>query len=211
MLTAISERILGYCDTHTTPDSPQCAALAKETHRSSAHSRMLIGQTAGTFLSVIARATGARRVLEIGTFTGYSALKLAEGLPDDGEVVTCDIDTETTGIARRYWAASPHGGKISLHLGRALDTLPGIPGPFDIVFIDADKENYINYWEACLPKLRSGGLVIVDNVLWSGRVLDPKEKDDAAIAAFNDHAVRDRRVVAAMLTVRDGMTVACKL
>jgi caffeoyl-CoA O-methyltransferase len=210
MLTAISEKILGYCDTHTTPDSPECAALAKETHLSSTRSRMLIGHTAGTFLTVIARAAGARRALEIGTFTGYSALKLAEGLPEDGEVVTCDIDNETTAIARRHWAASPHGGKISLHLGRAVDTLPGIPGPFDIVFIDADKENCINYWEACLPKLRSGGLVIVDNVLWSGRVLDPKERDDAAIAAFNDHAVRDPRVVVAMLTVRDGMTVACK-
>lgn len=210
MLTAISERILHYCDSHTTPDSPECAALAEETRRVSTKSRMLVGQTAGTFLTVIARASGARRALEIGAFTGYSALKLAEGLPDDGEVVTCDIDEETTAVARRYWAASPHGPKISLRLGRAVDTLPEIPGPFDIVFIDADKENYINYWEACLPKLRSGGLVIVDNVLWSGRVLDPREKDDAAIAAFNDHAVRDPRVIVAMLTVRDGITVACK-
>jgi len=210
MLTAISDRVLGYCDAHTTPDSPVCAAIAEDTRRRSARSRMLIGQTAGTFLTIAARAARARRVLEIGTFTGYSALKLAEGLPADGTVVTCDIDAETTAMARRHWAASPHGAKISLRLGPALETLPDIPGPFDIVFIDADKENYIRYWEACLPKVRSGGLIIVDNVLWSGRVLDPKEKDDAAIAAFNDHAARDPRVDVAMLTVRDGITVACK-
>jgi caffeoyl-CoA O-methyltransferase len=210
MLTSISENILRYCDAHTTPDSEACTALADETRRVSERSRMLVGPTEGTFLTVIALATGARRVLEIGTFTGYSALKLAEGLPDGGEVVTCDVDPETSEIARRHWAASPHGSKISLRLGRAADTLPDIPGPFDIVFIDADKRNYIAYWEACLPKLRRGGLVIADNVLWSGRVLDPREDDDAAIAAFNDHAVRDPRVVVAMLTVRDGITVACK-
>jgi caffeoyl-CoA O-methyltransferase len=202
--------ILRYCDAHTTPDSPHCAAIAEETRRVSEKSGMLIGPTAGTFLTVLARAIGARRALEIGTFTGYSALKLAEGLPDDGEVVTCDIDEKTTAVARRHWSASPHGRKISLRLGPASETLREIPGSFDIVFIDADKERCIEYWETCVPRLRSGGLVVVDNVLWSGRVLDPKEKDAVAIAAFNDHAVRDPRVVAAMLTVRDGITVACK-
>jgi len=171
---------------------------------------MLIGEVAGTFLSLVARSTGARRVLEIGTFTGYSALKLAEGLPAEGEVITCDIDPETTAIARRHWARSPHGRKISLRLGPALETIPSLAGPFDIVFIDADKENYVNYWETCIPKVRSGGLVLADNVLWSGRVLEPQDKDDVALADFNRHVVRDPRVDVVMLTVRDGITIACK-
>jgi len=210
MLTVISDEILRYCDAYTSADSPECAALADETRRATTKSRMLTGKVEGTFLTLIARSTGARRVLEIGTFTGYSALKLAEGLPAEGKVITCDIDPETTAIARRFWATSPHGGKISLRLGPALETIASLAGPFDIVFIDADKENYVNYWEACLPKVRSGGLVLADNVLWSGRALHPKEKDDVAIAAFNSHAVRDPRVDVVMLTVRDGITIACK-
>jgi caffeoyl-CoA O-methyltransferase len=210
MLNVISEKILDYCDTHTTPDSSVLSALAEETRRTSKRSGMLIGRTAGTFLTLVARSTGARRVLEIGTFTGYSALKFAEGLPVQGEVITCDINPDTTALARRYWAKSPHGSKISLRLGPALETIKTLSGPFDIVFIDADKGNCINYWEACLPMVRSGGVVLVDNVLWSGRVLDPVEKDDAAIVAFNDHAARDPRVDVVMLTVRDGIMMACK-
>jgi caffeoyl-CoA O-methyltransferase len=135
---------------------------------------------------------------------------LAEGLPADGEVIICDIDPETTAIARRFWGRSPHGAKIVLRLGPALETIASLAGPFDIVFIDADKENCINYWEACLPKLRSGGLLLADNVLWSGRVLEPREKDNAALAAFNRHVVRDPRVDVVMLTVRDGITMACR-
>jgi len=210
MTVDISEKILRYCDAHTSGDSPECAALADETRRVTSKSRMLIGEVAGTFLSLVARSTAARRVLEIGTFTGYSALKLAEGLPPEGEVITCDIDPESTAIARSHWARSPHGRKISLRLGPALETIASLAGPFDIVFIDADKENYVNYWEACVPKVRSGGLVLADNVLWSGRVLDPQDKDDVAIADFNRHVVRDPRVDVAMLTVRDGITIACK-
>jgi caffeoyl-CoA O-methyltransferase len=171
---------------------------------------MLVGPVQGMFLTLIARSTGARNVLEIGTFTGYSALRLAEGLPDDGEVITCDIDPDTTEIARRHWAQSPHGRKIKLVLAPALDTIESFPGPFDLVFIDADKGNYINYWEACIPKVRSGGLILADNVLWSGRVLDPKEEDDHALVAFNKHVVNDTRADVVMLTVRDGITLACK-
>lgn len=210
MLEEITQEILRYCEHHTSPDSPVCDALTQETHAKTTESRMLVGRVEGTFLTLLARSTGARRVLEIGTFTGYSALKLAEGLPPDGEVITCDIDTATSEIARRFWAKSPHGGKITLRLGPALETISGLPGPFDIVFIDADKENCINYWEACVPKVRTGGLILVDNVLWSGRVLDPKEKDGAAVAAFNTHAARDTRVDLVVLTVRDGVTMACK-
>jgi caffeoyl-CoA O-methyltransferase len=210
MSIAISEDILRYCERHSSPDSSVCRALAKETRVRTRRSSMLTGQVEGAFLSLLARSTGARRVLEIGCFTGYSALKIAEGLPPDGRVITCDIDPKTTLIARRFWTKSPHGKKITLKLGPALETIESLEGPFDLVFIDADKENYINYWEACVPKVPGGGLILVDNVLWSGSVLDPKEKDDHAIVAFNRHAARDARVDLVMLTVRDGVTMACK-
>jgi caffeoyl-CoA O-methyltransferase len=210
MIETITTEIRQYCENHTSPDSPVCDALAEETRTKSTRSGMLAGRVQGTFLTLLARSTAAKRVLEIGTFTGYSALKFAEGLPTGGEVITCDINSETTAIARRFWAKSPHGGKIRLELGPALETIERLRGPFDIVFIDADKTNYIKYWEACLPKVRQGGLILVDNVLWSGRVLAPKEKDDIAVDAFNAHAARDDRVDLVILTVRDGVTMACK-
>ena len=203
------EEILRYCDAHTTPDSDACRAISEETHATRDSARMLVGPVQGMFLTLLARAIGAKRVLEIGTFTGYSALKLAEGLPADGEVVTCDVDPDSTAIAKKHWKTSPHGGKIRLELGPALDTIASLPGTFDLVFIDADKENYIEYWEACLPKVKPGGLIVADNVLWSGRVLDPKEKSDHALVAFNRHAAADPRVDVVMLTVRDGLSIAC--
>jgi caffeoyl-CoA O-methyltransferase len=210
MIDALTPEILEYCENHTSPDSAACRALAAETRETTTASGMLVGRVQGTFLTLLARCTGAKRALEIGTFTGYSALKLAEGLPPDGEVITCDIDAETSKIARRFWAESPHGAKITQVLGPALDTLRNLPGPFDIVFIDADKANCIDYWEACVPKVRPGGLILVDNVLWRGRVLDPEDKDGVTMAAFNAHAAGDDRVDLVILTVRDGVTVACK-
>jgi caffeoyl-CoA O-methyltransferase len=120
------------------------------------------------------------------------------------------VDTETTRIARKFWGRSPHGRKIKLLLGPALNTVRMLKGPFDLIFIDADKENYLHYWNLCVPKLRRGGLMVVDNVLWSGRVLAPKDVTDRAIAAFNKRIVRDRRMETVMLTVRDGITLAWK-
>lgn len=165
----------------------------------------------GLLLRTLVQVSGARRVLELGTFTGYSALSMATGLPDDGQLITCDVDPEATSMAKRYWARSPHGSKIELRLGPALETLASLDGPFDMVFIDADKESYINYWEACLPKVRPGGIIAVDNVLWYGKVLDPSELSDFAIVAFNEHVLKDERVESVMLTVRDGVTLARKL
>ncbi len=210
MLEITPEKVLHYCDAHTTPDSPACRAIALETRAKTDAARMLVGPAEGMLLTLLARAAGARKVLEIGTFTGYSALKLAEGLPDDGEIFTCDVNPETTAIARKHWRTSPHGKKIKLKLGPALETIETISGPFDLVFIDADKGNYVNYWEACVPKVRPGGLLLADNVLWSGRVFDPREPDDHALAAFNSHVAADSRVDVVMLAVRDGVTLACK-
>jgi caffeoyl-CoA O-methyltransferase len=199
-----------YAAAHSTDESPLLRELARETRAKTKLPQMLVGHLEGAFLRSLVRISRAKRVLEIGTFTGYSALAMAEGLGPAGRLITCDIDSGSTAIARKFWARSPHGKKIQLKLGLALDTLKQLKGPFDLVFIDADKENYQNYWEACLPLVRSGGLLVADNVLWSGRVLKPKDYTDRAIARFNNFIRRDPRVQTVMLTVRDGLTLALK-
>jgi len=170
---------------------------------------MMVGVLEGRFLEFLVFMTGARRVLEIGTFTGYSALSMAAALPPDGRVVTCDIDPVTNAIARRHVLSSPFADRIDLRLGPALDTIAALDGPFDLVFVDADKESYLAYYEAVLPKLADRGVIVVDNVLWSGRVLDPSDQtaDTRAIRAFNEAVVADPRVVCVMTTVRDGVTL----
>ena len=207
----ISDEIEAYADARSTPESALCRELAEETRAKATNPQMMIGNTEGLFLRALVRATGARRVLEIGTFTGYSALAMAGGLPEDGKLITCDIDPESTAIARAFWARSPYGARIELRLGPALDTIGGLDGPFDLAFIDADKGGYIDYWEAIVPIVRKGGVIVADNVLWSGRVLDPQEPDDKALAAFNKHVAADERVEQVMLPVRDGITVATVL
>jgi caffeoyl-CoA O-methyltransferase len=149
-------------------------------------------------------------VLEIGTFTGYSALSMAAALPDDGRIDTCDVEPKHVEVARRYIARSPHGRKITIHLGPALDSIAQLEGQFDLVFIDADKENYDNYFEAVLPRLSERGLIAIDNTLWSGRVLDPQDDSTRAIAALNDKLAADERVVCVQLSVRDGVTLVRK-
>jgi caffeoyl-CoA O-methyltransferase len=155
--------------------------------------------------------SSSRRVLEIGMFTGFSAQMMAAALPDDGHVVTCDIEPRHIEIARRFFARSPHGHKIDVREGPALETMRTLkPASFDLIFIDADKRNYVNYYEASLPLLTDSGTIAVDNVLWSGTVLDPKEPDDHAIVAFNEHVRNDPRVTCVMLTVRDGVMLIRK-
>jgi len=196
-----------YCLAHTTPADPLLEELATYTHQHVKMPQMLTGPVEGTFLRMLVQVTGARRVLEIGTFTGYSALSMVPALPDDGQLITCEIDPEHARIAQSFFDRSPHGKRISLRLAPALDTINRLPAedPFDFVFIDADKENYQNYYEAVLPRLRPGGLIAADNTLWSGRVLDPKEKSDHAIVAFNQHVASDPRVENVLLSVRDGI------
>ncbi len=210
MRRIVPEKIELYCRENTTPESQLLRELVDETYARTAFPEMQVGHIEGAFLKMLVRLIGAKRVLELGTFTGYSALVMAQALPEDGKLITCDIDPEVTQIAERYWIRSPHGKKIELRLGRALRTLGTIEGPFDMVFIDADKENYINYWELCMPKTRSGGVLVADNVLWSGRVIDPEDETDRAIAEFNRHVHDDKRVEAVMLPVRDGITLAWK-
>ncbi len=212
MKAIIPRKIEEYCLRHTTARDKLLRELEKYTNRHCADAQMLIGPHEGALLAMLVRLTGARRVLEIGTFTGYSALCMAEALPKNGQLITCEIKPQHAEIARSFFDRSPHGRKIKLQLGPALETLAGLPvsASFDFVFLDADKENYVNYYEVVLPRLRPGGLIVADNVLWSGRVLAPKKKTDHAVVAFNKHVHHDERVECVMLPVRDGVSLIRK-
>lgn len=212
MKAIIPKKIEEYCLHHTSPRGTLLQKLEKYTRRYCEDSQMLIGPHEGVLLAMLVRLSGARRVLEIGTFTGYSALCMAEALPQNGRLVTCEIKPEHADIARSFFDRSRHGRKIKIHLGPALKTLADLPraARFDFVFLDADKENYVNYYEAVLPRLRPGGLIVADNVLWSGRVLAPKKKTDRAVVAFNKHVRHDPRVECVMLPIRDGVSLIRK-
>jgi caffeoyl-CoA O-methyltransferase len=210
MFRFIDEAVESFAYDHTTPEGDLFIRLRDETYSSMRSPQMQVGRIEGRFLKMLVRLTGAERILEIGMFTGYSALMMAEGLPDDGNIITCDVDPKAEAIARRYFSESPHGHKIEIRMGPALETIKGLKSPLDMVFIDADKGNYTNYYEAVLPLLRVGGLVVADNVLWSGAVLDPQDEDSHAIVAFDKHVQNDPRVENVCLTVRDGMMLAWK-
>jgi caffeoyl-CoA O-methyltransferase len=183
------------------------AQVAETTRSSTSAPQMMVGPMEGRFLNFLVTAVGARRVLEIGTFTGYSALWMAAALPEDGRLITCEADVHHAELARRHFEASPYGDRIELRHGRALDTLRILEGPFDFVFVDADKTSYEAYFEAVLPMLAPHGLLAVDNVLWRGTVLAPADDDGRALAAFNEKVAGDARVECVMLTVRDGITL----
>jgi caffeoyl-CoA O-methyltransferase len=206
----VPDAIDAYAEQHSDEVEPLFDELRAETFASMESPQMQVGRLEGRFLHLLVKMTSARRVLEIGMFTGYSALMMASALPDDGELVTCDIDPAAEAIARRYFDRHPHGKKITIRMGPALDTLASLSGPLDLVFIDADKGNYVAYYEAVLPLLRPGGLIVADNTLWSGKVVTPQTEVEQAIARFNDHVARDARVDKVLLTVRDGMTLARK-
>ncbi len=195
---------------HTEPETDLFIRLREETQRTMDQPQMQVDVIEGRFLKTLVRLTGARAILEVGMFTGYSALMMAEGLPEDGSLITCEIDPKAEAIARRYFAESPDKHKITIRMGPALETIKTLTGPLDLVFIDADKPNYSKYYEACLPLVKPGGLIVADNVLWSGKVLNPERADDYAIVAFNDLVQNDRRVENVCLTVRDGMMLAWK-
>ncbi|MEX0762846.1 MAG: class I SAM-dependent methyltransferase [Dehalococcoidia bacterium] len=205
MLSLVPDAIEEYALAHTTHPGDLFAELASETQEKMNAPQMMSGPTVGWFLAAMISASGARRVLEVGTFTGYSGLMMASALPDDGQLITCDVDRKATALAQEYWDRSPHGRKIELKLGPAVETMDALEGPFDLVFIDADKPNYPNYYERALGLLSDRGVVVVDNVLWSGRVVDPKDESDRIMAAFNDMVQADDRVINVMLTVRDGL------
>jgi len=205
------ERVERYALEHTKAPPELLERLERETIASPLNSIMLAGRGPGQFLRLLAKLVDARRILEVGMFTGYSALMMAQALPDDGQIHTCEIDPEAEAIARRYFAESPDGHKIHIHMGPALETLATLDGPFDLAFVDADKENYPNYYEPVFERVRPGGLVVFDNVLWSGRILDPQDEASRAIHALNERVHADSRVDHVMTTIRDGVLVAHKL
>lgn len=209
-MIGVNLQIEKYSKDHSTKEDPLLAELASYTQENIAHAQMQTGHVEGILLRILVKLSGAKKVLEIGTYTGYSALAMAMGMPEDGKLVTLDFDKEVTNVAKKFWDKSPHGKKIELILGDALEIIKNLEDDFDFVFIDADKNNYINYYKAVLPKVRSGGMIVVDNALRNGAVLDPQGPNDKVTAGLNDLISTDNRVEAVMLTVRDGITIVIK-
>jgi predicted O-methyltransferase YrrM len=207
----LPEKIARYIVEHSVRE-PEILRELRAATASVPHSGMQIGADQGQFMALLVQAIGAKRCLEIGTYTGYSALAVALALPEDGRIVCCDISEEWTAIARRFWQKAGVAHKIELRLAPALETLKELKGPYDFVFIDADKGNYQNYYERCLALVRRGGIIALDNTLWSGWVADAKRRDadTRAIRVFNDKLHRDERVVLSLLPLGDGVTLALK-
>ncbi len=207
MKPMVLPEVEAYAEAHSLIESEICKRLREETNRTMELPQMVVGSLEGAFLKVMAMTVGAKRILEIGTFTGYSALCFAESISDAGEVITRDIDQESTAMAKRYWAESPHGSKIHLRLAPALETLAGLAGPFDLIFIDADKANYVKYFQRALDLIAPTGVILIDNVLWGGEVLESPAPDSntETIQELNRLVHADQRVSAVLLTIRDGV------
>ena len=203
-----------YLVEHGTPPDAVQRGLIQETAKLGGIAVMQVAPEQGAFMTLLARAIGARRAIEVGTFTGYSALCLARGLPEDGLLVCCDTSAEWTGVGRPFWEKAGVAHRIELKIAPAIETLRGLPSapPFDLAFIDADKTGYASYYEELLRLLRPGGLILVDNVLWMGNVVDPQATDPntLAIRAFNDRVAQDPRVDCVMLPISDGLTLLRK-
>ena len=203
MLRLVSEEIDNYSINHTSKLPDYLNELIEVTKKTSESYQMISGPIEGSLLQMLVWATNAKRVLELGLFTGFSAQMMADALPEDGELISCDIEPDTTKLAKDFFKKSPNGHKIKVELAPALETLETLEGVFDVIFIDADKEPYVEYYEAALPLLAPHGIMAVDNVLWSGRVLDDSEPNP--LRRFNEHILNDNRVKHVLLPVRDGI------
>jgi caffeoyl-CoA O-methyltransferase len=210
-VSIVDDAVDRYAEEHTTAGGDLFDRLAAETREKTTLPQMMVGRVEGKFLEFLVRSTSAQLVLELGTFTGYSSISMARGLTGTGKVISMDVNPDTTAIARRYAEEAGVADRIDYRLGPALDGLPSLDGPFDLVFIDADKVNYVNYYEAVLPKLAANGLLIADNTLWSGRIVDEDaDETTRVIQQFNDRVRDDPRVEQVLLTVRDGMLLVKK-
>ena len=210
MTPIVDPRIEDYCAAHSSQGDELHRRLAEETHRDFRSPQMMVGDLEGAFLAFLARATGAARILEIGTFTGCSALWLASALPPGGELVCVDRDPKAVEVARRYLSEAGLVDRVTFRVGPAREQLAGLDGAFDLVFLDADKGGYVHYLEWALPHLSGRGLVVADNVLWSGRVLDPKDDDDHALVAFARRVDEDPTLERVMVPLRDGLLLVRK-
>ena len=208
MKVIVDEDVERYALEHSARDAELFRRLEEETRATTTAPEMMVGPLEGQFLGWLVWLSQARSVLEIGTFTGYSSISAALNLPEDGRIVSLDVNEETTAVARRYAEEAGAADRIDYRVGTALEQLGSLDGPFDLVFIDADKGNYVDYYENVLPKLSERGFIVADNVLWSGRVLESDGDDRTlAIKRFNDHVASDERVECLMLTLRDGVTL----
>jgi len=208
----INPELQHYSELHTSPETDLLKKINRDTHNLVMKPRMLSGHMQGRFLSLISKMIRPKTILEIGTYTGYSALCLAEGLTSDGKLITLDVNEELEGRVRGYFNHSEWKDRIDFRIGNALKIIPELTDSFDLVFIDADKENYVSYFDLVIDKVSAGGFMLADNVLWSGKVLDSKpDKDTRAILAFNDKVHNDPRVENVLLPVRDGITLIRKL
>jgi caffeoyl-CoA O-methyltransferase len=210
MQLLVDEDIDRYAFSHTSPEPELLQALAKRTQKEMHDPEMLTGRVEGRLLKMIVQLCRPRLILEVGTFTGYSALSMAEGLDDHGKIVTCEIDPAARKVAQEAFDASPFGHRIEIRMGPALETIRNLESDVDLSFIDADKERYPTYYDEILSRTRSGGILIFDNMLWSGRVVDPRDDTTRAIAALNETITRDERVENVLLTVRDGVQLVRK-
>ena len=213
--TAMNPALYEYLSAHRSGGDAIARELQAETEKLGPIAMMQIAPEQGTFMGLLTKAIGARNALEVGTFTGYSSISIARGLAPGGRLLCCDVSEEWTNVARRYWEKAGVASKIDLRIGPGLDTLRALPrqAHFDIAFIDADKTNYKNYYEEILPRLRPHGLILFDNVLWGGAVIDASNQSDDTVAlrALNEHIVNDTRVESVMLSISDGLTIVRKL
>ena len=212
----VDQELADYISAHSAkPDDVQRRLMTTTEERTGDASRMQIGGDQGTFFEILASGMGARSAIEIGTFTGYSALSIARGIGPTGKLICCDVSEEWTAIAREHWKLAGVADRIDLRIAPALETIAALPADtkFDLAFIDADKVNYANYFEALLPLMRAGGVILVDNTLWSRRVLDPQDEDEHTVAliAFNKIVVADARVRCVIIPMGDGVTLIQKL
>lgn len=207
----ISDQLQQYIDDHSMEESDLLKALDRETHQKVLQPRMLSGSYQGRLLALLAKMIGPKKILEVGTYTGYATLCMAEGLTTGGSIDTIDHNEELVDMQRRYFDQSPYGNQITQHLGEAKDILKTLAGPYDLVFLDADKENYPHYFDLIIDKLETGGILLSDNVLWSGKVLE-KASDEAtsALQEYNHKINTDVRVETVVLPVRDGLTITRK-
>lgn len=210
----ISEELDNYCCTHTTAEDTLLAGLNRATHVKVLQPRMLSGHFQGRLLSLISKLMQPKRILEIGTYTGYSALCMAEGLPEDGKIITIDVNAQLEAFVRPYFEQSTFADKIDYRIADAMQLIPELEETFDLVFIDADKRNYPNYYDMVIGKVRKGGIILSDNVLWSGKVVQTEgkiDKDTEILKAYNAMIHNDERVENILLPIRDGIMVARKL
>jgi caffeoyl-CoA O-methyltransferase len=209
MAFVVHEDIERYAEEHTTSGTQLLAELWAETHETLAAPQMLTGPIEGRFLELLVYASGARRILELGTFSGYSSISMAAGLVAGGHIHTCEIDETHAAVARRYIERAGLSDRITVNMGPGLETIERLGGEWDLVFVDADKPNYLNYYEAVVPRLTERGIIVADNTLWSGKVLDDADRSEGTVAirAFNDRVRSDDRVVCVQLTIRDGVTL----